>query len=120
MINYDARWFSPAGGPADEKGRIAVYRQRGDLLWGEFAGGDARRGALTGRVDQNGHLEFGYCLVLVGGAVISGRCRSVPEVLPDGRIRLHETWERFGADAATGTSCIEEIPAAAQTTREIR
>jgi hypothetical protein len=44
----------------------------------------------------------------------------VPEVLPDGRIRLHETWERFGADAATGTSCIEEIPAAAQTPREIR
>jgi hypothetical protein len=40
--------------------------------------------------------------------VIAGRLRSVPTVLEDGRIRLHEHWERFGAEAATGVSVIEE------------
>jgi hypothetical protein len=117
-MNYDNRRFRPVGGRAGEESRVAVYRQQGDLLWGEFTGGHARRGVLTGTAAPDGRLEFGYCMVLDTGEVITGHCRSTPEILADGRIRLHEQWERFGAQASTGTSYIEEIRTDPQTTRE--
>jgi hypothetical protein len=109
-MNYDNRRFRPVGGRAGEEARVAVYHQQGDLLWGEFTGGHARRGVLTGTAASDGRLEFGYCMVLDTGEVITGHCRSTPEILADGRIRLHEQWERFGAQASIGTSFIEEIP----------
>jgi hypothetical protein len=109
MINYDRKTFRPVGAPAGENGRVAVYHQRGDLLWGEFTGGDARRGVLTGVAAPDGRLDFGYVIVLAGGGVVTGRCASVPEVLGDGRIRLHERWERYGPGASAGESLIEEI-----------
>jgi hypothetical protein len=108
-IDYDGRRFSPADGIAGEESRVAIYRQHGDLLWGEFSGGHARRGALTGTCDADGTLDFAYCLVLEGGEVISGRCHSTPVVLADGRIRLHEQWERYGSHASSGVSLLEEI-----------
>jgi len=110
MITYDNVRFRPVGGQPGEESRVAVYHQAGDLLWGEFTGGHARRGVLTGTAAADGRLEFGYCMVLDSGEVITGHCRSTPEVLPDGRILLHERWERFGAQAGTGVSSIEEIP----------
>jgi len=109
MINYDGRRFRPVAEDGAD-GRVAVYRQDGDLLWGEFRGGRARRGALTGRCAPDGTLDFAYCMVLETGEVISGRCSSTPHVLDDGRIRLDEVWQRYGPHADSGTSCIEEIP----------
>jgi hypothetical protein len=109
MINYDRRRFSPADGVAGESSRVAVYRQAGDLLWGEFSGGRVRRGALTGNCAPDGTLDFAYCMVFEGGEIVSGRCHSTPTVLADGRIRLHEEWERYGAGGSRGVSSIEEI-----------
>ncbi len=127
-IDYDGRRFRPVGhgapdgtvpdatvpdatGPDGDRpgGTVATYRQRDDLLWAEFEGGSTRRGALCGVRQNDGRLEFTYSMVLDTGDVISGRCVSVPEILADGRIRLHETWERFAPHAARGTSQIEEV-----------
>jgi hypothetical protein len=110
MINYDGRRFRPVAPGSDEERRVAVYRQDGDLVWGEFSGGSARRGALAGSCRSDGTLEFAYCMVLASGEVISGRCVSTPLVLDDGRIRLEETWERYGRHADSGVSSLEEIP----------
>ena len=109
MINYDGRRFRPVAPGSPEERRVAVYRQDGDLVWGEFSGGNARRGALTGSCRPDGTLEFAYCMVLNDGEVISGHCRSTPRMLEDGRIRLDEVWERFGQHASTGVSSLEEI-----------
>jgi hypothetical protein len=107
MINYDGRRFRPVGhGPGAP---TATYRQSGDLLWAEFGGGHARRGSLTGLCAPDGTLRFAYTMVLDGGEVISGHCESTPEVLADGRIVLHEKWERYGEHAASGESQIEEV-----------
>lgn len=111
MINYDGRRFRPADDPNADPSRVAVYHQDGDLLWGEFLGGRARRGSLTGLCAQDGTLNFAYTMVTDSGDVISGHCASTPHVLEDGRIRLHEVWERFGTHSSKGTSAIEEIPA---------
>lgn len=108
-IDYDGRRFRPADSDTAEQTRVATYHQDGDLLWGQFTGGRARRGALTGTCAPDGSLHFAYSMVLDDGEVISGGCRSVPHLLPDGRIRLHETWERYGAHAGRGESWLEEI-----------
>jgi hypothetical protein len=109
-VNYDGRRFQPVDAP----GRVATYRQDGDVLWGEFTGGRARRGALTGVCAPDGTLRFAYCMVLDTGEVISGHCVSTPHLLPDGRIRLREDWERYGAHADRGVSYLEEIIPAAR------
>lgn len=109
MIDYDGRRFTTGGVPSTEKHPIALYRQDGDLLWGEFSGGHARRGTLTGLCAPDGTLDFAYTMVLDSGAVVSGHCRSTPELLPDGRVLLHETWERYGDHADSGVSLLEEI-----------
>ncbi|MQY35018.1 hypothetical protein SRB17_29900 [Streptomyces sp. RB17] len=111
-IDYDGRRFRPVGTDEHEAARQAVYHQRDDLLWGEFSGGDARRGTLTGTVAEDGGLDFVYGVVLTDGRVVAGSCRSVPEVLDDGRIRLTETWQRYGKHAASGVSYLEELPGA--------
>lgn len=108
-LNYDGRRFSPSDGVAGEGSRVAVYRQVGDLLWGEFSGGGVRRGALTGNCAPDGTLDFAYSMVFEGGEIVSGRCHSTPTVLADGRIRLHEEWERYGAGGGRGVSSIEEV-----------
>jgi hypothetical protein len=109
-IDYDGRHFRPVDAHEHEEGRVAVYRQAGDLLWGEFTGGRARHGSLSGTCAPDGSLDFAYCMVLDDGGIVSGRCRSTPTVLPDDRIRLHETWERYSPRPGRGESAIEEIP----------
>jgi hypothetical protein len=78
-------------------------------VWAEFQGGEVRRGSLTGLCAEDGTLDFAYTMVLGTGAVISGRNVSIPEILPDGRIKLNERWERYGRHADQGTSTIVEV-----------
>lgn len=112
MIDYDGRMFSPV---TDRPGHnpVASYHQSRDLVWGEFAGADVRRGSLAGTSDPAGVLHFGYCMILESGEVVAGRCRSVPEVLADGRVRLTEYWERYGPETSSGISTLEELPVTA-------
>jgi hypothetical protein len=111
MINYDGRLFRPA----DEDGAeapVARYHQDGDVVWAEFGGGRVRRGSIAGTCAPDGALRFGYCMVLADGELILGSCDSVPDLLDDGRIRLTERWQRYRPHAATGVSCLEEVPPA--------
>lgn len=113
MIDYDGRRFSPvteSPGPAP----VAQYHQQQDLIWAEFSGGEVRRGSIAGTCDPEGVLNFAYCMVLASGEAVTGVCRSIPEVLADGRIRLTEYWERFGSGASSGVSTLEELPHSAR------
>jgi hypothetical protein len=94
----------PPAGPWRTTGRTAIWS-------GDFAGGPVR--TLAGRCTADGTLLFAYCMVLDDGAVVSGRCRSTPQLLDDGRIRLSEEWERYAPDAETGFSYLDELPPAA-------
>jgi len=108
MIDYDGRRFSPVTGKPGHL-PIAHYHQVDDLVWGEFAGGDVRRGSIAGTSAPDGELRFAYCMVLDSGDIITGLCRSIPRVLRDGRIRLTEYWQRFGSGASSGVSFLEEV-----------
>jgi hypothetical protein len=109
VFSYNERRFRPEG----ETGPVVTYRQEGDLLWAEMpAGGAVRRGALTGRCGSDGTLDFAYSMVLEDGEVVCGRCHSTPMRRPGGGgIRIREEWERYGPNAATGVSYLEEVDA---------
>lgn len=107
-IDYDGRRFSPVERRRREV-PVAHYHQNGDLVWGEFSGGDVRRGSIVGTAAPDGELSFAYCMVLATGETVTGKCHSVPEILADGRIRLAETWERQGPEPSRGVSYLEEL-----------
>ena len=106
-MSCDGRIFAPVsfdGAGAPPTGR---YSQRGDLVCAEFSGAHLRAGRLVGRCDADGRIDAAYCQVMADGAVVAGRCVSTPTVLPDGRVRLTERWQRN--DGSSGISQIEEL-----------
>lgn len=85
------------------------YHQEGTVVWATYAGGEVRLGHLVG-TRSGGTLEFRYAHLTTGGDTASGHCVSRIEALPDGRLRLHETWQWESRDGA-GTSVVEEVAA---------
>ncbi|MGW5049553.1 hypothetical protein [Actinokineospora sp. NPDC004072] len=106
MIDYDGRRFRKSG---DDSGAVAAYHQDGDLVWAEVAGGQVRRGALTGTRSADGTLHLGYTIVLASGDLVCGRTVNTPEVADDGRVRLRENWERYAPQAASGHGYLDEV-----------
>lgn len=106
--SYQGRLFGPSDPvPGSVLGH---YFQQDDLVWAEFCGDRVRTGRLVGVRNPAGVIDAAYCQIMADGEVVAGRCLSTPTVLPDGRIRLTEQWQR--ADGSTGVSHIEELPPA--------
>lgn len=87
---------------------IFHYRQRGDVVWGTFEGGGALHGNLVARVLPDGKLDMVWQYLNKEGRFIRGTCLSTPELLPDGRLRLKESWQIDGEGGEAGQSAIEE------------
>ena len=112
MFNYEGRVFrsvvNSAGG--DVSGETTFhYRQHGSIAWATYAGGEVLFGTLMAKVDGDGHLDMRYQHVSANGAFKSGRCQSRPEMLPSGRLRLHEEWTWTNGAEGQGISIVEEI-----------
>lgn len=103
-IDYSDRVFRSVEHP-DITGH---YHGDGDLVWAEFSGASVSLGRLVGHRAADGNLELAYSYRLTTGDLVAGRCTSRPEVLPDGRIRLTEHFQRL--DGTVGISVIEEPP----------
>ncbi|HVF87905.1 MAG TPA: hypothetical protein VM866_09955 [Pyrinomonadaceae bacterium] len=111
-INYHDRFFalqSNSGNGEVGAGTVFHYRQKGDVVWGTYEGGQILFGTLVAKIDENGVLDMRYQHVNLSGELMTGRCRSTPEVLPDNRLRLHESWQWTSGDNSAGTSVIVEI-----------
>lgn len=85
------------------------YKQEGNILTSSYSGGNIISGHLLGIVDVNGNIDMRYHHVNKDGEIMTGFCRSTPEILQDGRIRLHEEWRWTNGDQSSGKSTIEEI-----------
>ena len=111
MPNYDGRVFvsleNTENGEVDDQTRFA-YHQNGFSVWADYAGGDIVRGHLVGTTDEDGRLHFLYHHLKTAGELRAGECNSIPQKLPDGRLRLRETWRWLNGDCSAGTSIIEE------------
>lgn len=112
MINYDQKIFRPINNTENgetSNETIFVYTQVGNILTSTYSGGKIVSGHLIGLVDEQGNINMRYHQVNNRGELMTGRCQSTPEILPDGRIKLHETWEWTSGDYSKGRSIIEEI-----------
>lgn len=113
MVSYDGKTFRSAANSANgDVGAQTVfhYHQEGAVVWAEYGGGSVVRGSLIATVaTADGSLDMRYHHVNEAGALMTGRCRSVPTTLPDGRLRLHETWQWTSGDGSRGESVIEEV-----------
>lgn len=111
-IDYDGRKFVPVVNT--DNGEVSLdtvfhYRQRGDVVWATYEGGHANFGTLVARVDESDCLDMRYAHVNADGEIMTGVCRSTPELLADGRIRLHEKWRWTSGDRSEGESMLEEV-----------
>lgn len=85
------------------------YHQEGKVVWADYAGGGILKGFLIAVVLEGGFLDMRYEHVNTQGELMTGRCTSAPEYLPDGRIRLHEQWQWTSGDGSSGSSIVEEV-----------
>ncbi|MEM7798456.1 MAG: n-acetylglutamate synthase [Chloroflexota bacterium] len=85
------------------------YRQIDNVVWATYSGGAIKHGTLNGLVNTDGSLDFCYSHVNQEDVIMTGRCHSTPETLPDGRLRMHETWTWTSGDRSSGVSMIEEV-----------
>ena len=112
-IDFDGRRFrtvrnSDTGESSSQT--VFRYRQKGNVVWAMYRGGDVTYGTLLARVDGDGRLDMVTQHLNKNGDFRIGRCRARTEVLPDGRYRLHETWEWTGGASGRGRSISEEVP----------
>ncbi len=111
-INYDGRVFrvvkTSDEGDVDADTRF-YYRQSGNIVTADYHGGDIIVGHMIAICDAKENLQMRYHHVNRSGQLMTGTCHTVPEILPDGRLRLHETWQWTSGNLASGTSVLEEI-----------
>ena len=111
-INYHNKQFKPVmnseNGETSSK-TIFHYKQHDQILTATYSGGQITAGHLSGLVDESGTIDMRYHQVNDKGILMTGKCKSTPQVLPDGRIRLNEKWEWTSGDLSSGESVIEEI-----------
>jgi hypothetical protein len=110
-MNYNNRIFRPISNT--ENGETSSetlfhYKQIGNILTSEYSGGKIKYGHLIGLVDSGGNIEIRYHQINIKGELMTGICVSKPEILQNGKIRLHENWEWTSGDKSKGTSIIEE------------
>lgn len=111
-INYNEKIFRPISNTKNgetSNETLFHYKQIGNVLTAEYAGGKIKYGHLIGLVDNEGKIDMRYHQINDQNQLMTGFCISTPEVMENGKIRLLETWEWTSGDKSKGTSIIEEI-----------
>ncbi|MCM5661592.1 n-acetylglutamate synthase [Galbibacter mesophilus] len=111
-INYDNKAFKPVANTENgqtSQETIFKYKQEGQMVSANYGGGEIAKGHLLGLVDKDGVITMCYHQIDIHGNLRTGKCTSVPEIIENNKIRLHETWEWTSGDFSKGTSIIEEI-----------
>ncbi|HLL34589.1 MAG TPA: hypothetical protein VK545_11995 [Streptomyces sp.] len=85
------------------------YHERDGEIWADYEGGDIARGYLVG-TRRGDRLDFRYVQLKHDGTTSCGHCVSRVVELPDGRVRLEETWE-WESQEGSGTSVVEQVTA---------
>lgn len=112
MFNYNDKKFKAVkntinGETSDET--IFHYKQTENILTARYSGGKIIEGHLIGLVSLDGEINMRYHQINVNGELMTGMCKSLPEVLANGKIRLHEEWQWTSGDKSKGNSIIEEL-----------
>lgn len=111
-ISYNNKSFRPVSN--SENGEtssetIFRYKQEGNIVTSEYSGGKIQKGLLIGLVEDSGIINMRYAQVNDKNELMTGICTSTPEMLPNGKIRLNESWQWTSGDESKGNSIIEEV-----------
>lgn len=111
MIDYNGKIFKPIentenGESSNET--VFLYKQVGNILTSEYSGGKIKKGHLIGLVDEKGNIDMRYHQINDNDEIMTGICKSKPEIIKNGKIRLHENWQWTSGDKSKGKSIIEE------------
>lgn len=111
MIDYNGKIFKPIentenGETSNET--VFLYKQIGNILTSEYSGGKIKKGHLIGLVDDSGNIDMRYHQINDKDEIMTGICKSKPEIIKNGKIRLHENWQWTSGDKSKGKSIIEE------------
>lgn len=111
-MNYNNKSFRPIsntdnGETSNET--VFKYQQYGNILVSQYSGGKIKYGHLIGLVDADGNIDMRYHQINNKGEIMTGICQSKPEILENGKIRLHESWKWTSGDLTEGKSILEEI-----------
>lgn len=111
-MNYNNKKFrvidtSENGETSNET--IFEYKQFENILTSEYTGGKIRSGHLIGLVNEDGTIKMRYHQINTNNELMTGICFSKPEIMSNGKIRLHEQWNWTSGDKSSGTSTLEEI-----------
>ena len=111
-MNYNNKKFRPISntdnGETSEE-TVFEYHQKENVLTSSYRGGQIKEGHLIGIVNKNGEIKMSYHHINLDGELMTGTCHSKPEILDNGKIRLHESWEWTSGDLSKGNSILEEI-----------
>jgi hypothetical protein len=111
MINYHNKLFRPSSNTANgetNSDTVFLYQQTGNILTAEYSGGSIIKGHLIGLVDKDGAIDMRYHQINNKGELMTGICKSTPELMENGKLKLHEKWEWTCGDYSKGESIIEE------------
>ena len=95
-----------AAGQVGTRTRFA-YHEKDAEVWAEYAGGEIVRGHLVG-TRAGDRLDFRYVQLRTDGTTACGHCVSTVVELPDGRVRLEESWQ-WESGPGSGTSVVEQV-----------
>ena len=111
-MNYNGRKFKVKSN--SDSGELStdlifLYEQIDNILHSTYADKQVIQGHLLGIVDANGKIEMRYHQINQDGELMTGTCISTPEVMENGKIRLHESWQWTSGDQSKGNSILEEV-----------
>ena len=111
-MNYNNKKFRPVQNSANGETSaetIFEYIQEGNILTSTYCGGQIVKGHLIGLVAKDGTITMRYHQVNTKGELMTGKCTSQPELMENGKIRLHENWQWTSGDQSKGQSILEEV-----------
>lgn len=109
---YGGRLFRPietSDTSQADSDTIFKYEQKENMVTATYSGGNIKFGQIIGLVDAGGILEMRYQHVDHDGELMTGYCTTTPEILPSGKVRLHERWKWTCGHRGRGRSILEEI-----------
>jgi hypothetical protein len=87
---------------------ILTFEQNGDVFFASYRGGSIVQGFIVGRIKSQA-VRFTYAQTDIQGHLDAGESSGTIEQLPDGRLRLTETFQWL-TRKESGTNVFEELP----------